>query len=1079
MTCARRALHVALVSWVCQHIVTAAPDNGASQSGTIEILRPGVMSHGVLDEKGMARFHIAVAEGDGFEVTVTQPDVDLRLHLSGPSGQGARVNLRRPQQGAERVLGATTVAGVALVSIERAGGSPNRPTRFSITASVHPATDRERRWSDAARAYAQGESQVAAGTSDGLRAALPLFEEARGAWRQADSPLEAAAALNQIGLVQMQLSNLQPARVAHEEGLALRRTIGDRYGEGVALNNLAAIHSRLGDYRTAAKLYEEAVAVRREVEDRTGLAYSLMGLAVTRGRVDSAWSTVIGTYEEALTLLEQTGDRRGQAEALYNLGYGHKQVNAFVPAAAYFDRALTIRREVNDLAGQASVLTQIAAMHLQLGDAARALEILEQARPLRQRAGDRRGEAYTAQTIGVALTRLGQSQPARARLSEALQIFEAVGDREGQTSALTHLASLHAATGAHAEALAVAQRAQRVAGTSFTLITTILSSVVGDAHLALGDREEAFAAYTHAAAEARRLGEALPEARALAGLGRVARIRGDHELSRRHLLDALDRIESVRASVPQSELRASFLGATQDSYTSTIETLLALHQKHPSDGYAVEALAVSERQRARTLVELLADAQADLRSTANQPLLNKEDDIRRRLNLAAGARAGETPGSDATSGADREIGELVAALRTVRAQIRTENPRYGAVVHPAPLDLRGVQQLLDPETILLEYSLGETRSYLWAITPTTMTVHTLPGRARIEALVRRVGELIASSARRGTRGPMQRTLAEVSDMLLGGVATEITNKRLAIVPDGALQFLPFGALPPPHHAANGAPLIVRHEIVILPSASALYELRQDPQRSTPAKTVAILADPVFQRDDARLPLRASPKTSPESEPMTAPTATLTGAVGSPATARLERLPHTRTEALTISRKSRGQALMALGFDATRELVLSPSLRDYRIVHFATHTLLDTRHPELSAIVLTLVDRAGAPLDGYLRLHDVFKLRLDAGIVVLSACETALGENIRGEGLVGLTRGFMHAGASQVIASLWKVNDRATALLMEEFYSGLLDRGLTPSAALRAAQITLWKNPRWRMPIYWAGFAVQGDWRPSP
>jgi CHAT domain-containing protein len=191
----------------------------------------------------------------------------------------------------------------------------------------------------------------------------------------------------------------------------------------------------------------------------------------------------------------------------------------------------------------------------------------------------------------------------------------------------------------------------------------------------------------------------------------------------------------------------------------------------------------------------------------------------------------------------------------------------------------------------------------------------------------------------------------------------------------------------------------------------------------------------------------------------------------------ERLPYSREEALAIAaRASAGQSLTALGFEATRELAMSPTLADFRIVHFATHALLDTRHPELSGIVLSLVDRQGQPIEGFLRLHDIFKLRLAADVVVLSGCQTALGQDVRGEGLIGVARGFMYAGASQVVASLWNVRDRATAALMDRFYGALLERGLTPAAALRAAQLSMWKDPRWRMPAYWAGFIVQGDWR---
>jgi len=190
-----------------------------------------------------------------------------------------------------------------------------------------------------------------------------------------------------------------------------------------------------------------------------------------------------------------------------------------------------------------------------------------------------------------------------------------------------------------------------------------------------------------------------------------------------------------------------------------------------------------------------------------------------------------------------------------------------------------------------------------------------------------------------------------------------------------------------------------------------------------------------------------------------------------------RLPFTRAEATSILRAGRSlKNLEALGFDATKDLVLGGGLKDYRFVHFATHGFVDAERPSLSAIVLSLVDREGKPQDGYLRTHELYNLDLPADLVVLSACETGLGREIRGEGLVGITRGFMYAGASRVVVSLWSVSDRATATLMADLYGEMLQKGRTPAAALRAAQLTMMQRPQWRNPYYWAAFVVEGDWR---
>jgi CHAT domain-containing protein len=166
----------------------------------------------------------------------------------------------------------------------------------------------------------------------------------------------------------------------------------------------------------------------------------------------------------------------------------------------------------------------------------------------------------------------------------------------------------------------------------------------------------------------------------------------------------------------------------------------------------------------------------------------------------------------------------------------------------------------------------------------------------------------------------------------------------------------------------------------------------------------------------------------------------------------------------------------LDFRASRATSISDDLSQYRIVHFATHGLLNSQHPKLSGLVLSLVDERGQPQDGFLQLHEIFNLRLPAELVVLSACQTGLGKEIKGEGLVGLTRGFMYAGAARVMASLWQVSDAGTAELMKRFYRGLLKERKRPAAALRAAQVEMWRRPQWQAPYYWGAFVLQGEWK---
>ena len=328
-------------------------------------------------------------------------------------------------------------------------------------------------------------------------------------------------------------------------------------------------------------------------------------------------------------------------------------------------------------------------------------------------------------------------------------------------------------------------------------------------------------------------------------------------------------------------------------------------------------------------------------------------------------------------------------------------------------------------------------------------------------------------------------------MLLGPVAPLLRKKRLLIVADGILHYIPIAALPDPNTipesgALSPRPMVVDHEIIYLPSASVIAVLRQQEKSRKPAgKVVAILADPVFDAKDSRLSKRAgtdnksatlSGLKKQQSADLLTRSATDLG-LSRDGLLNLPRLPYSRHEADAIRAVTPVDGIKeALDFDATRAVAMSPELRNYRIVHFATHGLLNSEHPELSGLVFSLVDQNGNPQDGFLQLEDIYNLDLPADLVVLSACETGLGKEINGEGLIGLTRGFMYAGATRVVASLWNVSDVATAQLMAEFYRAMEKDHMAPAAALRAAQIHMWKQKRWASPYYWAAFQIQGEWK---
>jgi CHAT domain-containing protein len=336
----------------------------------------------------------------------------------------------------------------------------------------------------------------------------------------------------------------------------------------------------------------------------------------------------------------------------------------------------------------------------------------------------------------------------------------------------------------------------------------------------------------------------------------------------------------------------------------------------------------------------------------------------------------------------------------------------------------------------------------------------------------------------------------LSGLVIAPVADQLGKKRLAIVADGALHFIPFGALPSVSPAASGNGrqriagkpklLIADHEIVNLPSASTLAVIRGDiTGRQKAARSVAVLADPVFMPDDERVKTREKSPTKTDNSTTSRRESKLERqlikATEDTGVAQgrfyVPRLPGTRREAEQIvAMVSSVDRRLALDFAANRETAMSAELGQYRYVHLSTHGLLNSVHPELSGLVFSLVNEQGEAKDGFLLAHEIYNLKIPAEAVVLSACETGIGKDIRGEGLVSLTRGFMYAGAPRVVVSLWAVSDPATTELMVRFYEGILKQGLRPAAALRAAQLSLMNEKRWGAPYYWAPFTLQGEWR---
>jgi CHAT domain-containing protein/predicted negative regulator of RcsB-dependent stress response len=1017
-------------------------------------------------------YKITAISGQYLHIVVEQRGIDVAVALFTPHGKKiCEADSVRAAVGAETVSAIAEAAGVYRIEA-RSPEIMAKTGRYEIKIEELKEATAEDKYRVAAESVFREAEQLQQGALEEKRKSVEKYHEALELYRRAGDRSKEAAVLNKIGWAYKVLGEMWKALETYNEALQISRAVGDRLGEAIVLSGIGGTYWRLGDMRKALEKYNEALQISRALGDRYREARVLSNIGLVYWALGEM-RKALDEFNKALPLSRAAGDRESEANLLGNIGAVHKSLGEMQKALEKFNESLPILQAIGNRLRQGGALNGIGSVYWALGDTQKALEKYNEALHHERAAGDISGEADTLDNIGEVYLSFGDTRKALEKYNEALQLRQAISDRRGMASTLYK---------------------------------------IGEVYRSLGEMQKALDKFNEALSLSRAVLDRNGEATTLLAIARVEQTRGALTQAHQTIEQVIGIVESLRADI-REEHRASYLASRRDYYESYIDILAEQHRQNQTAGFDATAFAVSERARARSLLELLTESRADIRQGADSSLLERERSLQQLLRAKAAQFAQlnrkHTPAE--AEAAAKEIDSITTQYEELRAQIRARNPRYAALTQPEPLGLAEIQQqVLDPDTLLLEYWLGDDASHLFAVSQTSITWRQLPKRAEIEEATRRVRELLTAPqpqpgdteakyrARiKGVGESYWKQAAALSRMLLGPAASQLGRKRLAIVADGALQYIPFAALPTPssgndegrNSGTEPQPLFLEHEIVSLPSASTLATLRRETAGRKPAeKSLAVLADPVFTYDDVRVrrdvgKAGAKEETrSADSDGMDAGFLQMlrsgreTGVIG--AEGGFGRLLSTRREAAAISALvPERERMQALDFEASRTTALRPELGEYRIVHFAAHGILNNIHPELSGIVLSLVDEAGQQQDGFLRLQDIYNLRLPAELVVLSACQTGLGKEIKGEGLIGLTRGFMYAGALRIVASLWKVDDRATSELMKRFYQGMLGpEALSPVGALRQAQLSLWKQKQWRAPYYWAAFVLQGEWK---
>ena len=1133
------------------------PEQGCTASAPSQQLAPGQTVKSNLQAKESHVYEAVLSPGQYLSVSVNQSGIDVVVKLFDPN-RVLLIQRDSPNSkfGPEKVSTVAQLNGSHYIVVCGGENEPAGAYELKLDGPRLASAADDRRVI-AEQAYFQAAKFSAQRNRAALESAIDYYKEAANIWRELGDTNEEGYALSSLGDLYRDLRQFKESETNLETALNLLRTAGDISGQAYVLNSWGATYRELGsDLSKGFEKYEEAVALRRSIGDRWGEAQLLNNLGLLYSRLGQN-REAIDQLKMARTIWRELGVRHQEMNTLNNIATANLDSGNLGEAFTQFEEVLNFCAQVTDPCQpegfvrnslgviydtwaqpnealtqynlalsfysrsnadmrmfQAITLDNLGMLYAGLDDPRAALEKFEEALKLRLELKTPGKEAVTRSNIGYAQILLGNRREAFDQLDQALALSRGTNHRfEGYTLMRLGMAyfkydNTAKALDYYGQALEVQMRIGDIRGQAITL------NQIAELYSSINQAGNARRYYLRAQEQWKAVRDSPGEALSLYGLAKVERQQKRFIEARDAIVEAVAKVESVRTSTSNYRLRRYFFEARHDYYELEVDIRMQLYYAlQARKNFAAakiemeQALFAAERARSRNLLDLLTESQADIRKDVDPVLLEKEQMLRReiegKLEFLQALLIQKDKEVQKAATLKQELDVLNRSLDQARADIRNQSPRYASLTQPQPLKPAQIRELLDDDTCLLQYAIGDERSYLWFVTRHSIRPYTLPRGQEIEDAVSALLDVIKVHEPPSPSDDIQKQLQELrkalviypkrtfdlSNLVLKPIAARIGFKRIIIVADGLLQYVPFGVLPEPTEenvkaASSGqllAPLIANHEVVYEPSASVLALIRSDPRR-TATQTVAVIADPVFSKRDERV--QAATKVSDESIAVSHEDAQYlkvlrdSGDIGSAGgSLRLVRLTHSRKEAEAIvAIAGPGSSLSALDFDASRTQVLSQELKQFKIVHLATHGILDSANPELSGLVFSLVDKEGKPARGFLRLGDIYNLNLPADLVVLSACETAIGPEVKSEGLTGLTRGFMYAGAARVVASLWKVDDAATAELMKRFYTYMLKDKMPAAEALRRAQLDISTlNEEWRPSFYWAGFVLQGEW----
>ncbi len=965
---------------------------------------------------------------------------------------------------------------------------------------------------------------------DSYRRAESLYLQAAGQWQSLGDHQRYAACLRKAAQLNVRLNEFETAWKLLSDSRKAEQKTGNFPGESETLSDLTLIALWKKDKKTAADLQNKSLTLAEKSKNPATLAKAYFAASQYIYRHKNDLPLMIEMLESSLKYFRAANDPTGEIQTLSELAYTEVMNNDRLQGKNYAAEAVRLSRAAGKQRELALALIALGDADQRMGNWQSAFQSFKEAEAIYPENLDFYEKAILFVRFGFYFETFGDPAQARSYFEKARPLFIKTGNPFGDSELTTRIGQISHLLGENANALKSFEEGLKIGIQSNDLFSIAYAlENMGDLFFSEAEHKKALDYYKNALENYNKVGIKHAVATIKEKTGRLYFKTGNKILAEKYFLEALQTNSEIKSKTGEKsnlyqlallyraenqlqkslenisrclmltdqmsgetanrKLKQSYLSETFTRYQLYIDLLMKLNKQNPDINFALAALQAAERSRARSMLENLSLSEAEFTKDADGETLRREKEIRVLLNSKADKLTdllSNNAGKSETDQISFEINELENELEEIKAELKQNSPLYSAIKNPAPFDVGEFQKnVLDDDSLLLEFSFGEEESYLWLIGKTEFSSYVLPPREQIETKIEILRQLLASREMlkdesieeyqnriANADAEYSKIARDLSRDLFGQIAGKFGSKRLIIVPDGKLGYFPVSALPLPE-SENNEPILLSNEIVYEPSASTLALLTNNKQTNSASKSLLIFSDPVFSADDSRLLAENKNDLSVQTE--TDEKFRFVESLNS-----LVRLDSSKREADSIiDILGTSNADDFSGFSANRERLLNANARDYKILHFATHGLIDEKRPELSGIVLSRFDENGQKTDEFFRLHDIYGMNLNSDLVVLSACNTGIGKEVRGEGLMSLNNAFLSVGAKSVMASLWKVEDGATLELMKNFYDAMANEKLTPSKALQKAQIKMQQSERYKSPFYWAAFTVQGDYRNVP